>query len=256
MSTTTQGSGRHRRHRADRVLEELRPLGAAARRARPCAPRSATRALKPTDVDGMTTLHPRYQRRHRDRARRRNRRPHVLQPHAARRRSGARASCTRPPWRSRPARPRSWSATARSTGAPASATARASRGDIVTSDLIHWSWYMPFGLMTPASWVAMFTQRYMHETGCKSERPRAGRGLDAQARGDESERVLLRQAAHARGAPELADDRRPAAPVRLLPGDGRRLRLHRHHARARARPRAARRADPRHRAGGRAPTRR
>jgi acetyl-CoA acetyltransferase len=41
-------------------------------------------------------------------------------------------------------------------------------GDIVTSDLIHWSWYMPFGLMTPASWVAMFTQRYMFETGCKS----------------------------------------------------------------------------------------
>ena len=27
---------------------------------------------------------------------------------------------------------------------------------------------MPFGLMTPASWVAMFTQRYMHETGCTS----------------------------------------------------------------------------------------
>ena len=41
-------------------------------------------------------------------------------------------------------------------------------GDIVTSDLIHWGWYMPFGLLTPASWVAMFTQRYMHETGCKS----------------------------------------------------------------------------------------
>ena len=41
-------------------------------------------------------------------------------------------------------------------------------GDIVTSDLIHWSWYMPFGLMTPASWVAMYTQRYMFETGCKS----------------------------------------------------------------------------------------
>jgi acetyl-CoA acetyltransferase len=42
-------------------------------------------------------------------------------------------------------------------------------GDIVTSDLIHWSWYMPFGLMTPASWVAMFTMRYMHEYGCVSE---------------------------------------------------------------------------------------
>lgn len=39
---------------------------------------------------------------------------------------------------------------------------------IVTPDLIHWSWYLPFGLLTPASWVAMFTQRYMHEYGCKS----------------------------------------------------------------------------------------
>ncbi len=39
---------------------------------------------------------------------------------------------------------------------------------IVTVDLIHWSWYLPFGLITPASWVAMFTQRYMHEYGCKS----------------------------------------------------------------------------------------
>ena len=41
-------------------------------------------------------------------------------------------------------------------------------GDIVTSDLVHWGYYMPFGLLTPASWVAMFTQRYMHVTGCKS----------------------------------------------------------------------------------------
>lgn len=42
-------------------------------------------------------------------------------------------------------------------------------GGPTTSDLIHWSWYMPSGLMTPASWVAMFTMRYMHETGCTSE---------------------------------------------------------------------------------------
>ncbi len=40
--------------------------------------------------------------------------------------------------------------------------------DIVTADLIHWSWYMPFGLLTPASWVAMYTNRYMHEYGCTS----------------------------------------------------------------------------------------
>jgi acetyl-CoA acetyltransferase len=36
-------------------------------------------------------------------------------------------------------------------------------GGPLTTDQIHWSWYMPYGLMTPASWVAMFTQRYMHE---------------------------------------------------------------------------------------------
>jgi acetyl-CoA acetyltransferase len=41
-------------------------------------------------------------------------------------------------------------------------------GELVTSDTIHWSYYMPFGLMTPASWVAMFTQRYMYETGTTS----------------------------------------------------------------------------------------
>ncbi len=35
-------------------------------------------------------------------------------------------------------------------------------GDIITSDTIHWGWYTPYGLMTPASWVAMYTQRYMH----------------------------------------------------------------------------------------------
>ncbi len=39
---------------------------------------------------------------------------------------------------------------------------------IVTADLVHWSWYLPFGLLTPASWVAMFTQRYMHDYGCTS----------------------------------------------------------------------------------------
>jgi len=39
---------------------------------------------------------------------------------------------------------------------------------VATADIIHWSWYMPFGLMTPASWVAMFTQRYMYEYGCTS----------------------------------------------------------------------------------------
>jgi acetyl-CoA acetyltransferase len=42
-------------------------------------------------------------------------------------------------------------------------------GDITTSDAIHWGWHMPYGLLTPASWVAMFTQRYMHLTNCTKD---------------------------------------------------------------------------------------
>ena len=38
-------------------------------------------------------------------------------------------------------------------------------GQITTADAVHWGWYTPYGLLTPASWVAMFTQRWMHNTG-------------------------------------------------------------------------------------------
>ena len=34
---------------------------------------------------------------------------------------------------------------------------------------IHYGWYFPFGLTTPAGWVAMFAQRYLHEYGATSE---------------------------------------------------------------------------------------
>ncbi|MGZ6515437.1 MAG: lipid-transfer protein, partial [Actinomycetota bacterium] len=34
-----------------------------------------------------------------------------------------------------------------------------------TADMVHFSWILPFGLSTPASWVAMFARRYMHEFG-------------------------------------------------------------------------------------------
>ncbi len=40
---------------------------------------------------------------------------------------------------------------------------------VMTTDLIHWSWYLPYGLLTPTSWVAMFTQRYMYEYGVTGE---------------------------------------------------------------------------------------
>jgi len=42
-------------------------------------------------------------------------------------------------------------------------------GQIVTTDLVHWGWYMPHGLFTPASWTAIVARRYLHETGATSE---------------------------------------------------------------------------------------
>jgi len=42
-------------------------------------------------------------------------------------------------------------------------------GNLITSDLIHWSWYMPHGLLTPASWIALQAQLYMHQYGATPE---------------------------------------------------------------------------------------
>jgi acetyl-CoA acetyltransferase len=38
-----------------------------------------------------------------------------------------------------------------------------------TTDRISWGWYMPYGLLTPACWVAMHLQRYLHEYGATDE---------------------------------------------------------------------------------------
>ncbi|WP_020544069.1 thiolase C-terminal domain-containing protein [Nonomuraea coxensis] len=38
-----------------------------------------------------------------------------------------------------------------------------------TSQGLEMSWHVPFGLMTPAAWVAMFARRYMHTFGATSE---------------------------------------------------------------------------------------
>ncbi|MEM7410523.1 MAG: lipid-transfer protein [Myxococcota bacterium] len=37
------------------------------------------------------------------------------------------------------------------------------------TETIHFGWHSPYGLLTPASWVAMNAQRYMHEYGATSE---------------------------------------------------------------------------------------
>lgn len=51
---------------------------------------------------------------------------------------------------------------------------RFGQGGLLTEDpnsfeTVDFGWYFPHGLMTPASWVAMFAQRYLHETEATSE---------------------------------------------------------------------------------------
>jgi acetyl-CoA acetyltransferase len=43
------------------------------------------------------------------------------------------------------------------------------RPPVATAEQAHFAWYAPFGLLTPAQWVAMFGTRYMHEYGATSE---------------------------------------------------------------------------------------
>jgi acetyl-CoA acetyltransferase len=84
---------------------------------------------------------------------------------------------------------------------------------IVTADLIHWSWYLPFGLLTPASWVAMYTQRYMHEYGC------TGRDL-AQVAVSTRKHAVNNPAAFFHGVPLTVEDHQAsrwiAEPLRLF----------------------------------------
>ncbi|MEV8638903.1 lipid-transfer protein [Streptosporangium sp. NPDC051023] len=46
---------------------------------------------------------------------------------------------------------------------------QANRPMDITADRAAYSWMTPFGLSTPAQWVAMFARRYMHEYGATSE---------------------------------------------------------------------------------------
>ena len=40
---------------------------------------------------------------------------------------------------------------------------------MANAESANWAWTVPFGLATPAAWVAMATRRYMHEYGASSE---------------------------------------------------------------------------------------
>jgi acetyl-CoA acetyltransferase len=43
------------------------------------------------------------------------------------------------------------------------------RPPVPTAEQAQFAWYAPFGLLTPAQWVAMFARRYMYEYGATSE---------------------------------------------------------------------------------------
>ena len=103
------------------------------------------------------------------------------------------------------------------------------------------AWTYPMGLGTPAATVAMQARRYMHEYGATSEDFGAVAVADRRHAATNPNAFFYEQADHARGPPGLADDRRPAAPARLLPGERRRGRAGRHLGRAGPRPRARRR---------------
>jgi acetyl-CoA acetyltransferase len=42
-------------------------------------------------------------------------------------------------------------------------------GDIISSDLIHWSWYMAYGMLIPGAWIALIANKYMHRYGVTRE---------------------------------------------------------------------------------------
>ncbi|MFN9954984.1 MAG: lipid-transfer protein, partial [bacterium] len=51
---------------------------------------------------------------------------------------------------------------------------RFGQGGLITQEpnsfeTVHFGWYMPFGLSTPASWVAMCARRYLHAYGASTD---------------------------------------------------------------------------------------
>ena len=96
------------------------------------------------------------------------------------------------------------------------------RPPVPNAENAHMASYLPVGLLTPASWVAMAAQRYLLRDRGDERGPGSGGRGRPPARGDQPQGLVLRAADHARGAPGQPLDRRAAAPARLLPGDRRR----------------------------------
>ena len=145
-----------------------------------------------------------------------------------------------------------WWPTGRSTSVPACGSGRcrpasweapSAQADSTTADN---AFSYPHGLSTPAAQVAMIAQRYMHLSGATSRDFGAVSVADHKHAAEKPEGVLLPEADHHRGPPDLAVDRRSAAAAGLLPGE-RRWRGDRDHVAERARDLRQRPAD--HRSG-------
>ena len=105
------------------------------------------------------------------------------------------------------------------------------------------TWYGPYGLLTPASWVALHARRYMHEYGVTNEDFGRIAVVDRKHAATNPDAWFYERPITLEDHQALALDRRAgAAAARLLPGERRRRRARRHHARARARPAPAARA--------------
>ena len=151
-------------------------------------------------------------------------RPHVLQPHPLRRRRGLRARSSRPPWRWHRESRTWWCATGRSTSARGTASVRACRAapPCRPQRTPHMAMYMPVGLLTPAQWVAMAAQRYLHVTGATSEDLGRVAVADRKHAATNPAAWFYGKPITLRRPPGQPMDRRAAAPARLLPGDRRR----------------------------------
>ena len=159
------------RHRCHRVLEGVGPQRAApGHRGRATWP-SRDAGIEPGRGGRAGDLQLRHQPRDRDRPQPGHGGAHLLQPHPLRRRGRAAPPSSRRPWPCARGWPTSWSATGPSTSARGTGSAPASRADhpSPTPRPPTSPGTRPSGLLTPAQWVAMAAQRYLHVTGATSE---------------------------------------------------------------------------------------
>ena len=174
---------RDRRHRPDRVLEGVGPQRAPARVRGGARPRSTTPASPPPTSTGSSRS--RWtQRGDRGRAQPRHPRADDVHPHPLRRRRAR-------------ARVVMQAAMAVATGvADVVVCYRAFNersgmrfGDIGRGGRRRCrrgsSWYAPYGLLTPAAWVALHARRYMHDVRRDQRGLRPHRGGRPHARGDQ-----------------------------------------------------------------------